>query len=305
VSTSPVSGRTESPSQALGRQAQPGLLARQSVRHGLTRVLTHLALLGISFIALIPLAFMISTALKPFGQEFVFPIQWIPHPAVWSNFIDAWSSVPTGTFLVNTAIVTFGALVGELLSSSLAAYGFARLRFPGRNFLFMVCISSMMLPYVVLIIPLFIMFRTVHWIDTFWPLIVPGWFGVPFFIFMLRQYYLGLPLELDDAAKIDGAGRLRIWWSILVPLTKPALAAAGIFSFIGHWNDFLAPLIFLNTEDKFTVALGVNMFFGEYQVHMDLVMAYSVMVTLPVVTVFFVFQRYFVQGIALTGLTGR
>jgi ABC-type glycerol-3-phosphate transport system permease component len=268
-------------------------------------VLTHLALLAISVVALIPLAFMISTALKPFGQEFLFPIQWIPRPAVWHNFIDAWTSVPTATFLENTAIVTFGALIGELLSSSLAAYGFARLRFPGRNILFLVCISSMMLPYVVLIIPLFIMFRTVHWIDTFWPLIVPGWFGVPFFIFMLRQYFLGLPLELDDAAKIDGAGALRIWWSILLPLTKPALAAAGIFSFIGHWNDFLAPLIFLNTEDKFTVALGVNMFFGEYQVHMDLVMAYSVMVTLPIVMVFFVFQRYFVQGIALTGLTGR
>jgi ABC-type glycerol-3-phosphate transport system permease component len=196
-------------------------------------------------------------------------------------------------------------MVGELLSSSLVAYGFARLRFPGRNFLFMVCLSTLLLPFVVVLVPLFILFRTLHWIDTFFPLIVPGWFGVPFFIFLLRQYYMTIPLELDDAAKIDGAGVFRIWWSILLPLIKPALAAVGIFSFIAHWNDFLGPLIFLNTEDKYTVALGVNMFFGEYQVHMDLVMAYSVMVTLPVILVFFVFQRYFVRGITLTGLAGR
>jgi ABC-type glycerol-3-phosphate transport system permease component len=248
---------------------------------------------------------MISTALKPYGQEFAFPIRWIPQPAVWQNFIDAWNTVPTATFLENTAIVTFCALVGELLSSSLVAYGFARLRFPGRDFLFMVCLSTLLVPFVVLLIPLFILFRTLHWIDTFLPLIVPGWFGVPFFIFLFRQYFLTLPLELDDAAKIDGAGVFRVWWSVLLPLIKPALAAAGVFSFIAHWNDFLGPLIFLNTQDKYTVALGVNMFFGEYQVHMDLVMAYSVMVTLPVILVFFIFQRYFVQGIALTGLTGR
>jgi ABC-type glycerol-3-phosphate transport system permease component len=287
------------------RYGSRGVLARQSVRQLLASLFTHLALLCISVIALIPLAFMFTTALKPFGQEFVFPIQWIPHPAMWDNFIAAWTAVPTATFLENTAIITCGAGIGELVSSSLVAYGFARLRFPGRDALFMVCLSTMMLPYVVLIIPLFIMFRTVHWIDTFWPLIVPGWFGVPFFIFMLRQYFLTLPRELDEAAKIDGAGVLRIWWSILLPLLKPALAAVGIFSFIGHWNDFLGPLIFLNSQDKYTVALGVNMFFGEFQVHMDLVMAYSVMVTLPIVLVFFIFQRYFVQGIALTGLTGR
>ncbi len=304
MSASPVSP-TQPQAQPLDQHTRPSVLNRQSVRHGVGLLLTHLALIFISITALIPLAFMFSTALKPFGQEFVFPINWIPQPAVWSNFIDAWNTVPTATFLQNTAIVTLGALIGELVSSSLVAYGFARLRFPGRDVLFMVCVSSMMLPYVVLIIPLFIMFRTVHWIDTFWPLIVPGWFGVPFYIFMLRQYFLSLPHELDDAAKIDGAGILRVWWSILLPLIKPALAAVGIFSFIGHWNDFLAPLIFLNSEDKYTVALGVNLFFGAYQVHMDLVMAYSVMVTLPVVLVFFVFQRYFVQGIALTGLTGR
>jgi len=304
VTTSPVSP-TQPQAQPLDQHARPSVLKRQSVRDGVGLLLTHLALIFISITALIPLAFMFSTALKPFGQEFVFPINWIPQPAVWGNFIDAWNTVPTATFLQNTAIVTLGALIGELVSSSLVAYGFARLRCPGRDVLFMVCVSSMMLPYVVLIIPLFIMFRTVHWIDTFWPLIVPGWFGVPFYIFMLRQYFLSLPHELDDAAKIDGAGILRVWWSILLPLIKPALAAVGIFSFIGHWNDFLGPLIFLNSEDKYTVALGVNLFFGAYQVHMDLVMAYSVMVTLPVVLVFFVFQRYFVQGIALTGLTGR
>jgi multiple sugar transport system permease protein len=305
VSQRPASAATKRRAQPAAQSGGAAVLTQRSVRHTLARVLTHLALLAIAITALIPLAFMVSTALKPYGQEFAFPIRWIPRPAVWHNFIEAWTTVPTATFLENTAIVTFGALVGELLSSSLVAYGFARLRFPGRDFLFMVCLSTLLIPFVVLLIPLFILFRTLHWIDTFLPLIVPGWFGVPFFIFLLRQYFMSLPLELDDAARIDGAGVFRIWWSVSLPLIKPALAAAGIFSFISHWNDFLGPLIFLNTEDKFTVALGVNMFFGEYQVHMDLVMAYSVMVTLPVVLVFFVFQRYFVQGIALTGLTGR
>ncbi len=281
------------------------VLERQSTRRRLVRIATHLALLVLAATALIPLVFMLSTALKPYGQEFEFPLRWIPQPIVWNNFVTAWNTVPTFTFLKNTAIITFGSLVGELLSSSLVAYGFARLRFPGRNALFMLCVSQMMLPYVVLIIPLFIMFRTVHWIDTFWPLIVPGWFGVPFYIFMLRQYYLSLPVELEDAAKIDGAGVLRTWWSIVLPLIKPALAAVGVFSFVAHWNDFLAPLIFLHSTENFTVAIGVYQFFGEYQVHMDLVMAYSIIVTLPVILVFFAFQRYFVQGIALTGLTGR
>jgi ABC-type glycerol-3-phosphate transport system permease component len=305
VSDQRVSPAAQGQAPSVARPAGVGLLGRQSARRALSHALTHLALLVISLTALIPLVYMVTTALKPYGQELIFPIRWIPQPAVWQNFPDAWTTVPTATFLENTAIITFGALIGELLTSSLVAYGFARLRFPGRNILFMLCISSMMLPFVVLLIPLFIIFRTLHWIDTFLPLIVPGWFGVPFFIFMLRQYFLSLPHELDDAAKIDGAGILRVWWSILLPLIKPAIAAAGIFSFIAHWNDFLGPLIFLNTEDKFTVALGVNMFFAEYQVHMDLVMAYSVMVALPVILVFFVFQRYFVQGIALTGLTGR
>ncbi len=294
------------PAHLSGEQAGTlSMLGRQSTRRRLTRILTHIALLLLSVMALVPLVFMFSTALKPYGQEFLFPLRWIPQPIVWDNFVTAWTTVPTLTFLKNTAIITFGSLVGELISSSLVAYGFARLRFPGRNALFILCVSQMMLPYVVLIIPLFMMFRTVHWIDTFWPLIVPGWFGVPFYIFLLRQYYLGLPVELEDAAKIDGAGVLRTWWSIVLPLIKPALAAVGVFSFVAHWNDFLAPLIFLHSTDNFTVALGVYQFFGEYQVHMDLVMAYSIIVTLPVILVFFAFQRYFVQGIALTGLTGR
>jgi multiple sugar transport system permease protein len=303
VSDQPSSRRSARPAaQTTGAGRSTG---QSLIRRALPRALAHLVLLFVSFTALIPLAFMGSTALKPFGQELVFPVRWIPQPAVWQNFIDAWNTVPTAIFLKNTAIITFGSMVGELLTSSLVAYGFARLRFPGRNILFLICLSSLMLPSVVLIIPLFLMFRALHWIDTFWPLIVPGWFGAPFFIFLMRQYYLGLPLELDEAAKIDGAGILRVWWSILLPLLKPAFAAAALFSFIAHWNDFLGPLIFLNTEDKYTVALGVNMFFGEYQVHMDLVMAYSVIVTLPVIVVFFAFQRYFVQGIAVTGMAGR
>jgi multiple sugar transport system permease protein len=212
---------------------------------------------------------------------------------------------PFVRYFTNTMIICVFVVIGATASSSFVAYGFSRVQWPGREMLFVVVLGTLILPYQVVMIPQFLLFRSLGWVNTYLPLTVPAFFGNAFFIFLFRQYFLSLPLELDDAAKIDGAGVLRIWWSVLLPLIKPAIAAAGIFSFISHWNDFLGPLIFLNTEDKFTVALGVNMFFGEYQVHMDLVMAYSVMVTLPVILVFFVFQRYFVQGIALTGLTGR
>jgi multiple sugar transport system permease protein len=266
----------------------------------------HLILLVIAAVSLLPLVYMVSTSLKERGTEFAYPIEWIPEPIVWSNYATALDTVETITFFTNTMIVTVLTLVGGLLSSSLAAYGFARMRFPGRDFLFMLCLSGMMLPYMVTMIPQFVLFRELGWINTLWPLIVPAFFGgTPFYIFLLRQFFKGMPTDLEDAAKLDGAGFFRIWWTIAMPMARPALATVAILSILFHWNDFLAPLIYLQTQDNWTLALGIRLFRDAYQVNFNLMMAYAVMMTIPVFTVFFAFQKYFVQGIAISGMGGR
>jgi ABC-type glycerol-3-phosphate transport system permease component len=193
-----------------------------------------------------------------------------------------------------------------LLSASLVAYGFARLRFPGREALFVVLLATIMLPFFVVMIPLFVLYRSLGWVNTFYPFIVPSFFGGhPLYIFLLRQFYLTLPRELDDAARIDGAGFFRTWWSVLLPLTGPALATVAIMSLIFNWNNFTGPLILLNSRDRFTLALGIRLFSDQYRMLLNQTMAYTTMMTLPIVAVFFLFQKYFVRGINMTGLTGR
>jgi multiple sugar transport system permease protein len=286
-------------------QAARGL-ARASVRTRLGHAGVHLALLLVAGVSLVPLIYMVSTSLKAEGLEYEVPIRWIPDPFVPSNYVQAFTSVPTLLFLRNTLVVTGATMVGELLTGSLAAYGFARLRFPGRNALFMLMLSTLMLPYFVTMIPLFVLFKTLGWTNTLLPLIVPSFFGGrPIAIFLLRQFFLTLPTELDDAAKIDGAGFFRIWWSVLLPLTRPALATVAILSLVYHWNDFLAPLIYLNSNENFTLALGIRLFRDQYRTYFNLTMAYATMMTVPILTVFFLFQKYFIRGISMTGLTGR
>ncbi len=272
----------------------------------MSTIVVHLILLGVAAVSLLPLIYMVSTALKERGTEFSYPIQWIPDPIKWENFSTALSTVPALTFLANTMIVTTLTLVGGILSASLSAYGFARMRFPGRDFLFMLMLSGMMLPYMVTLIPQFVLFRELGWINTLLPLIVPAFFGgTPFYIFLLRQFFKGMPTDLEDAAKIDGAGFFRIWWTIAMPLARPGLATIAILSILHHWNDFLAPLVYLNTQDNWTLALGIRLFRDQYQVNFNLTMAYAVMMTVPVFTVFFAFQKYFVRGIAISGMGGR
>jgi multiple sugar transport system permease protein len=283
-----------------------GFFGGKSGQRRLTRGATHLVLLFIAAVSLLPLIYMVSTSLKPNGMEYEFPIKWIPNPAAWSNYPKAFTSIPTLTFLKNTLVITSVCLIGEVLSSSLAAYGFARLRFPGREFFFVLMLSTLMLPYIVTMIPLFVLFRTLGWINTLLPLTVPAFFGGhPLFIFLLRQFFLTLPTELDDAAKIDGAGLFRIWWSVLMPLARPAIATVTILSLVFHWNDFVAPLIYLNSQANFTLSLGIRLFQDQYRTYFNLTMAYSTMMTLPIVLVFFVFQKYFIRGISMTGLSGR
>jgi multiple sugar transport system permease protein len=294
---------------SLSRPASAGLLefsARASVRKRLWHLTVHLLLLLLVAASILPLIYMISTSLKPDGTEYEFPIRWIPERVAWENYIKAFTAVPTLTFLKNTVLITAVCLVGELLTSSLVAYGFARLRFPGRDILFTLMLSTLMLPYFVTLIPLFVLYRNLDWVNTFYPLTVPAFFGgSPLFIFLLRQYYMTLPIELDEVARIDGAGYFRTWWSVLLPLTTPALATVAILSLVFHWNDFTGPLIFLNSQELFTLSLGIRLFRDQYRVHFNQTMAYSTMMTVPVILVFFIFQKHFVKGIAMTGLTGR
>src|SRR5579875_2020512 len=209
-------------------------------------------LIGGVFVCL-PFFWMISTSLKDEGSVFIFPPDWIPNPILWSNYAQALTVLPFALFLRNTLITTIVPIVGALLSCSLTAYSFSRLRWPGRDFCFLLVLATMMLPQQVTMIPKFILFRYLGWIDTFFPLIIPPWFAVGAFnIFLLRQFFLTVPLEMDDAAKLDGATYLDIYFRLLLPLIKPALAAVAIFVFQFHWNDFLEPLIYLHSQSNFT-----------------------------------------------------
>lgn len=275
---------------------------RTRIQHGLL----HLVLIIFGIAMALPMVWVVSTSLKQEGTEFSFPPDFIPDPVVWSNYPDALSALPFGVFARNTVLIVVLTTIGALLTSSLAAYAFARLRFRGRDLLFGLCLSTLMVPYVVTLIPTFILFRELGWIDTLAPLIVPSWFGGGAFnIFLLRQFFLGLPFELDEAARVDGASALWLWWHVILPLSRTALATVAIFSIIFHWNDFLGPLIYLNSPEHFTLALGLNQFKGQYSTEYSLMMAASVVMMLPVLVIFFLGQRYFLKSIALTGLAGR
>lgn len=257
---------------------------------------------GVTF--LFPFVWMLSTSLKPPEQVWVQPPVWIPRPIVVTNYYLAFTAVPTLMFLRNTLIITLFPTVGTLLASSCVAFAFARLYWPGRSLLFALLLSTMMLPGQVTMIPVFVLFHKISWIDTFKPFLVPSVFGSAFYIFLLRQFFTGIPKEMDEAAIIDGATPPLIWWRITLPLSGPALAAVAIFSFIGHWNEFLGPLIYLKRVERWPLALGLLEFRQEYRTSWEQLMAYSLMVMLPCLLVFFFAQRYFIQGITLSGLKG-
>lgn len=277
----------------------------KAMQQRLTRwaVRVVLVLVGITF--MLPFFWMISTSLKVDTQLAVFPPIWVPNPIVWHNYIDAMTEMPFFLYLRNTLIISTANIVGVVLSSSLCAYGFARISWPGRNVLFLLMLSTLMLPYQVTMIPLFVVFSKVfHWVNTFLPLTVPAFFGNAFSIFLLRQFFMGIPQELSDAASIDGAGEWRIFTRVILPLSKPALAAVALFTFIGTWNDFLNPLIYLNDSSKFTLALGIYSFLGDHFNQWQLFNAAAVLISLPPLILFFFAQKTFIQGIALSGIKG-
>jgi multiple sugar transport system permease protein len=266
----------------------------------------HLVLTFFGILLIAPLVWLISTSLKEPSAIFVLPPRWIPNPIRWQNYPEALTAQPFLRFFLNTLTITFFATLGTVLTASMAAYGFARLRFPFRGFWFGVVISTLMLPSIVTLIPTFILFRWLRWIDTFYPLIVPYWFGGgAFFIFLLRQFFLTIPLELDEAARIDGASNYRIYWQIILPLAKPALATVIIFSIINHWNEFVLPLIYLHSIEKWTMAIGLQGFSDLYSTQWHWLMAASTVMVAPLILLFFSAQRYYLEGIHMSGLAGR
>lgn len=276
---------------------------------GFARVQLLLAYLGLTVGASVlglPLFWLLSTSLKPEGQEFVVPPRFIPQPIAWQNYPTALAALPFPTYFLNTMIIVIMSEAGVLLTASMAAFAFSRLRFPGRDFFFVLVLSSLMLPNVVTMIPKFVIFRILGWVNTLLPLWVPAWFGGGAFnIFLIRQYALSLPPELDEAARIDGANNWQIFAQVILPLLRPALAAVAIFTFINGWNDFLEPLIYLHDDRQRTIALGLLGFQDLYATQWNLMMAASAVLTIPIVVVFLAAQRHFIRGISLTGLAGR
>jgi len=267
------------------------------------RGIIYFLLVAGSIVFMIPFFWMLSTSLKAGqAQIFAFPPQWIPKEFRWQNYTEALTLFPWLTFLKNSCIITFVGLIGSILSCSIVAFGFARLRFPGRNILFLLLISTLMIPYHTTLIPTYILFTYLGWVNTFKPLIIPNFFGSAYFIFLLRQYYLGIPLELDDAARIDGCSTFQLFYKVLLPLTKPAIITMGILQFMFCWNDFLAPLIYLQSQHNYTLALGLNFFKGIYFTYWHYLMAASFIISLPAILLFFIAQRKILGGITISGL---
>jgi multiple sugar transport system permease protein len=275
-------------------------------RSEFSKVFIYAILIVSSAVMLIPFLWMLSTSLMNEAEMFRVPPVWIPQPPRTANYIEAWQALPFTAFFRNTIVLTVGRLLPLLFSCSLVAYGFARLRARRKNFIFILMLSTMMLPYQVTMIPLYILFAKIGWVNTYLPLIVPSFFGVPFYIFMLRQFFMTIPLEYDESARLDGASTFQIFYKIILPLSKPALVATSIFIFMWSWNDFFTPLIYLHETGKFPLALGLQTFrsFGEYSTRWDYIMAGSVAMAIPPLIVFFFGQRFFVQGVTVTGLKG-
>jgi multiple sugar transport system permease protein/sn-glycerol 3-phosphate transport system permease protein len=255
---------------------------------------------------LLPFFWMLSTALKAPQQVYVAPPIWIPLPPQFANFWTALTRVPFHLYALNTAIIVSCVMVGTILSCSFTAYGFARLNAPGKNLIFMLVLATLMLPGAVTLVPTYLMFNAIGWVNTFLPLIVPAFFGSAFNIFLLRQFYMSIPVELEEAAKIDGASVYRIWWSIMLPLSKPVLATVAVFTFVATYNDFFLPLIYLADEEKYTIAVALSFFQGSPRIgpQMHLLMAAVTMSILPPLVLFLAAQRYFVRGIVTSGIKG-
>ncbi len=294
TSAPPVSKSSEA--QAYRRSA--------TMRQWLGPLAAYVTMTLIAIVVMIPLFWMISTSLKERWEIFAYPPEWIPSNPQWQNYREAFTKYPLGRFMLNSGLLVVANLVGELLAVPLVAYGFARLRFPGRDFLFIVMLGTMMIPIHSRLIPLFALYTRLGWIDTYWPLIVPAFTGSAFFIFLMVQYIRTLPRDLDEAARIDGAGTWTILYRIILPLCKPVLAIIVVYTFWWTWNDFLLPLIFLNSFELFPIQVGLALFKGRYSVEWNLFMAATLVSIIPVLVLYFFAQKQLIGGIASVGLKG-
>lgn len=290
--------------------ATPAFLSAKT-KAAIGRAILYVLVIASSAIFMAPFVYTVTSSLKTPGELFMYPPTWIPATPQPQNYVEVFRRVPFATWLWNSFYISFVSTFGAVLSAAIVGYSFARFRYPGRDALFLLTLSTMMLPIEVTLIPLYLMFAWLKVLDTYIPLIVPSFFGGgAFLIFLMRQFFMTIPKDLDEAARIDGAGYLRIFFQILMPLSVPAVATAAILTFMGRWDAFLEPFIFLNSTIKFTVAIGIRYFqavagaAGEAEHKEHLMMAASVMMTAPIITLFFAAQRYFVRGIVMTGIKG-
>ncbi|GAB3408039.1 carbohydrate ABC transporter permease [Flindersiella endophytica] len=284
------------------------VLTPNRTRQTVGQAVLWVVLLAGAVLMLVPFAWLVRSALMSDNQIFVAPPEWLPNPIAWSNFSGALTAQPFLRYFTNTMIIEVFVVTGTVLTCSLAAFSFARLRWRGRNLVFGLLLTGVMLPYAVTLIPTFVMWGYLGFLDTFVPLTVPAWFagagGGVFNIFLLRQFFLTIPFELDEAAYIDGATPWKVFWTIVLPNAKPAIVVVVIFTFIGAWNDFLGPLLYLSDESHFTLAQGLATFQSTYTAQWGYLMAASLVVILPIIVLFFALQRYFVEGVTLTGVKG-
>ncbi len=266
-----------------------------------------------AFLFIIPFYWMVVSALKSNHELTQFPPSLIPGEWVWQNFVDAVNYIPFGLYAINSVIITVGVTIGAVISNTLVAYGFSRIQWPGRNLVFYMCIATLFLPYPVILVALFDIFGKLpafglqgsqSWVDTFLPLIVPAFFGNPFYIFLMRQFMLGIPRELSEAAKIDGASEIQTFRKVILPLAKPAVVVVAIFSAVGAWNEFLLPLLYLQDSSKYPLAVGLAFYTSQHDVAYNLLMAASTLVVLPIILCFIFAQRFFVEGITVGGVKG-
>ncbi|WP_242655804.1 carbohydrate ABC transporter permease [Paramaledivibacter caminithermalis] len=268
------------------------------------KIIVYTLLIGSTILFLFPYFWMITSAFKSEAELYAYPPKWIPSKWHINNFIESWTSQPFNQFFINSAIVVIFTTIGQVISCSLIAYGFSRFHFKGRDILFMILLATMMIPWDVTMIPLYMEFNVLGWINTLKPLIVPAWFGSAFYIFLLRQFLLTIPVELEEAARIDGANSFQIYYKIFLPLMKPSLILIAVFNMLTVWNDYLGPLIFLNDQSKYTLTLGLAQFKGVYDVDMSAVMAITTLICIPPLIVFFIAQKHIIEGIGNTGLKG-
>jgi multiple sugar transport system permease protein len=292
------------------REAPPLVVARQSApppwqRVRLPRTLfARMGLIVAALLFLLPFYWMANSALKDLQELSAFPPTLWPHVPDWNNFVLAVTYIPFGTFLLNSIILTTGVTVGAAISNPLIAYGFSRIQWPGRDFIFGIVLATIFLPFPVLIVALFDIFAKLGWIDTFLPIIVPAFFGNPFFIFLVRQFFLGLPNEISEQARIDGANEFQVFLRIILPLAKPAIAVVVIFAAVQAWGEFLAPLLFLQDESKYPLSIGLQFYRQEHDVAYNLLMAASSLIVLPIIALFLAFQRFFIQGVTAGAIKG-